>query len=64
MISDCFSMSIMVSPPISIGSVMVFLIYLTFQLFERKSCIFLILWIMFAGGFSMYARYQILLSMA
>ena len=64
MASHCVSMSIMVNPPISIGSIMVFLFTLTFLWFQRKSYVsFLMFWIMSAGPFSTYAGYQILFSM-
>ena len=60
----CVRMSIMANSAISIGNLVVFLFGLSFLQFLRKSCIyFLMIWIMYVGGFSTYARYHILLNM-
>ena len=59
----CVSISIIPSPPIIIGMVVVIMFILTFLKFHRKLYIVLLIsCIICLGGVSTYARYQILLS--
>ena len=61
----CDSMFIMARPPISVGSIVVFLFTQTFLYFQSKTCMsFLMFWIMSAGGFSTCPGCQILFSVA